>query len=86
MRKFVMMFLALAAAVLARTPAESATPTVHLGPEPSLAGVLLISDQEDGVSDPLYFDDYYTDAIDNISATPTTTTFSTTRGTSGPRT
>jgi len=70
MCKSMTLFLALAAAALALPPAESSSPAVHLGPEPSMAGVLLISDQEDGVSEPLYFDDYYEDAIDDIFGHP----------------
>ncbi|MBD3399466.1 MAG: hypothetical protein GF399_03950 [Candidatus Coatesbacteria bacterium] len=37
---------------------------------PGDPGVLLIADQTDGVADPLYFDDYYRDAIDDIFGHP----------------
>src|SRR4030042_1843772 len=50
------------------SPAQSAP--VRVGPAPPLAGVLLVSDQEDGVSEPLYFDDYYADAVDDIFGHP----------------
>jgi hypothetical protein len=68
MRKSATLFLALATAASALSPAQSAT--ARTGPAPPVSGVLLISDQEDGVSDPLYFDDYYTDAIDDIFGHP----------------
>jgi hypothetical protein len=68
MRKSVMLSLATAALSLALTPAVSTS--VHVAPEPLQERVLLVSDQEDGVSDPLYFDDYYTDAIDDIFGHP----------------
>jgi hypothetical protein len=68
MRKSATLFLVLATAASALSPAQSAT--ARTGPAPPVSGVLLVSDQEDGVSDPLYFDDYYTDAIDDIFGHP----------------
>jgi hypothetical protein len=68
MRKLVTLFPTLAAATAVLTPAGP--PTVHVEPAPATAGVLLVSDQEDGVADPLYFDEYYYDAIDDIFGHP----------------
>ncbi len=71
MRNLPLLLLTLAVASPALTPALTPSPSVaHEDPAPGQAGVLLVSDQEDGVSDPLYFDDYYTDAIDDIFGHP----------------
>lgn len=63
----------LTALIIIAGPASAAAevPGVDtLGSAP--AGVLLVSDQTDGVADPMYFDEYYKQAIDDIFGRPFT--------------
>jgi len=67
MRKICLIIVLLASGLLAVYPALD----IDSRPGgPGNPGVLLVSDQTDGVDDPLYFDEYYQDAIDDIFGHP----------------